>query len=172
MLLGEPDEVLADFIKTKEIGGVVTDFTPMRTPLKWLENTAKKLPKNVPLCQVCILWLITGHMQFNGVNSIQELHSCSCQQCHDMAPCGPGLVLYGRLRSHDIYCERCFFMGTRLQTFSRFPSLPFSTVNSVWQVPVSPSAWELMAQFPEFASTRSCLPIVEAPGCPRHPTSI
>lgn len=55
MLLGEPDKVLPDFIKTKEIGGVVTDFTPMRTPLKWLENAAKKLPKNVPVCQVCIL---------------------------------------------------------------------------------------------------------------------
>ena len=55
VLLGEPDKVLPDFIKTKEIGGVVTDFTPMRTPLNWLENAAKKLPKNVPVCQVCRL---------------------------------------------------------------------------------------------------------------------
>lgn len=54
MLLGEPDKVLPDFIKSKEIGGVVTDFTPMRTPMKWLENTAKKLPKTVPVCQVSI----------------------------------------------------------------------------------------------------------------------
>lgn len=58
MLLGEPDKVLPDFIKSKEIGGVVADFTPMRTPLKWLEDVAKKLPKDVPVCQVCILWLI------------------------------------------------------------------------------------------------------------------
>lgn len=55
MLLGEPDKVLPDFIKSKEIGGVVADFTPMRTPLKWLEDVAKKLPKDVPVCQVCIL---------------------------------------------------------------------------------------------------------------------
>lgn len=54
MLLGEPDKVLPDFVKSKEIGGVVTDFTPMRTPLKWLEDLAKKLPKDVPVCQVCI----------------------------------------------------------------------------------------------------------------------
>ena len=72
MLLGEPDKVLPDFIKTKEIGGVVTDFTPMRTPLKWLENAAKKLPKNVPLCQVCILWLITRHL-FVVICKLMEL---------------------------------------------------------------------------------------------------
>jgi len=52
ILLGEPDKLLPDFIKSKEIGGVVTDFTPMRTPLKWLENVAKKLPTSVPVCQV------------------------------------------------------------------------------------------------------------------------
>lgn len=55
MLLGEPDKVLPDFVKSKEIGGVVTDFTPMRKPLKWLEDVAKKLPKDVPVCQVCIV---------------------------------------------------------------------------------------------------------------------
>ena len=55
VLLGEPDKVLPDFVKSKEIGGVVTDFTPLRKPLKWLEDVAKKLPKNVPLCQVCVL---------------------------------------------------------------------------------------------------------------------
>ena len=37
-----------------------------------------------------------------------------------------------------------------------FP-LPLSTVNSVWWVSVSPSAWELMAQFPGFASHGSGL---------------
>lgn len=52
VLLGEPDKVLPDFVKSKEIGGVVADFTPLRKPLKWLEDIAKKLPKNVPLCQV------------------------------------------------------------------------------------------------------------------------
>lgn len=66
ILLGEPDKVLPDFIKSKEIGGVVTDFTPMRTPLKWLENVAKKLPTSVPVCQVLIvfninMWLHVVH---------------------------------------------------------------------------------------------------------------
>ena len=54
VLLGEPDKVLPGFVKSKEIGGVVADFTPLRKPLKWLEDIAKKLPKNVPLCQVSL----------------------------------------------------------------------------------------------------------------------
>ena len=60
VLLGEPDKVLPDFVKSKEIGGVVADFIPLRKPLKWVEDVAKKLPKNVPLCQVCVFLSIMG----------------------------------------------------------------------------------------------------------------
>lgn len=52
MLLGEPDKVIPDFVKSHHIGGVITDFTPLRKPLKWLEDVTIKLPKNVPVCQV------------------------------------------------------------------------------------------------------------------------
>ncbi|XP_027049984.1 uncharacterized protein LOC113677364 [Pocillopora damicornis] len=60
VLLGEPDKVLQDFVKSKEIGGVVADFTPLRKPLKWVEDVAKKLPKNVPLCQ---LYNLSNHVK-------------------------------------------------------------------------------------------------------------
>ena len=70
ILLGEPDKVLPDFIKSKEIGGVVTDFTPMRTPLTWLENVAKKLPTSVPVCQVLIVFNINSACStLNWINS-------------------------------------------------------------------------------------------------------
>ncbi len=69
MLLGEPDKVLPDFVKSKEIGGVVTDFTPMRKPLKWLEDVAEKLPKDVPLCQVC-----TQGTEESSLSAIQNLY--------------------------------------------------------------------------------------------------
>ena len=78
MLLGEPDKVFPDFIKSKEIGGVVTDFTPMRTPLKWLENVAKKLPKGVPVCQVCnviIIWLICSVL--NWIKAFSSSPDCN-----------------------------------------------------------------------------------------------
>lgn len=50
MFFGELDKVFLDFIKIKEIGGVVIDFILMRILLKWLENVVKKLLKNVLVC--------------------------------------------------------------------------------------------------------------------------
>ena len=74
MLLGEPDKVLPDFINSKEIGGIVTDFTPMRKPLKWLEDVAKKLPKNVPVCQVCMYSYTVIALDLHGSSIILIAH--------------------------------------------------------------------------------------------------
>lgn len=52
MLLGEPNVVLPDFVKSENIGGIIADFTPLRKPMKWLNDVMDKLPKNVPVCQV------------------------------------------------------------------------------------------------------------------------
>lgn len=52
MLLGEPNVVLPDFVKSENIGGIIADFTPLRKPIKWLNDVMDKLPKNVPVCQV------------------------------------------------------------------------------------------------------------------------
>lgn len=52
MLLGEPDKLLPSFVKSNNIGGIITDFTPLRKPMKWLDDVTTKLPKNVPVCQV------------------------------------------------------------------------------------------------------------------------
>lgn len=40
------------FVKANKVGGVVTDFCPLRVPLKWLSDVASKLPDDVPLVQV------------------------------------------------------------------------------------------------------------------------
>lgn len=52
LLMGEAKTVLPAFVKEKNIGGVVTDFSPLRMPTKWVEEMAKELPENVPFCQV------------------------------------------------------------------------------------------------------------------------
>ncbi|ODN02944.1 Deoxyribodipyrimidine photo-lyase [Orchesella cincta] len=52
LLFGEAKAVLPDFVKKHKIGGVVTDFSPLRTPRAWVDEVAKKLPEDVPLCQV------------------------------------------------------------------------------------------------------------------------
>lgn len=52
LLLGEPDKVLPEFVKSHNLGGLIADFTPLRKPLKWLTDVTAKLPKNFPVCQV------------------------------------------------------------------------------------------------------------------------
>ncbi|XP_015114233.1 deoxyribodipyrimidine photo-lyase [Diachasma alloeum] len=52
LLLGEPNSVVLDFVKKYNIGALVIDFFPLRLPRFWVEDIGKKLPEDVPLCQV------------------------------------------------------------------------------------------------------------------------
>ncbi|CAG5117961.1 unnamed protein product [Candidula unifasciata] len=52
LLLRVASTSVPNFVKENNIGGIVTDFSPLRTPLKWLDDLKKALPKDVPLCQV------------------------------------------------------------------------------------------------------------------------
>lgn len=40
------------FVKERNIGGVVCDFSPLRVPLKWVQDVKDKLPKTIAFCQV------------------------------------------------------------------------------------------------------------------------
>ena len=53
MLHGEAKTVLPEFLKKHNIGGVVTDFNPLRENTKWVNDLKDALPDDVPLCQVC-----------------------------------------------------------------------------------------------------------------------
>lgn len=52
LLHGSAGEVLPGFVSDHNLGAVVTDFSPLREPLQWLEDLKKKLPKDIPLIQV------------------------------------------------------------------------------------------------------------------------
>jgi len=52
LLIGEAANVLVDFVQRNKIGGVVTDFSPLRIPLQWVDDVKNKLPENVTFCQV------------------------------------------------------------------------------------------------------------------------
>ena len=53
LFFGEAKTSIPAFVKKNKIGGVVTDFAPLRVPRKWVDEVASALPDNVPLCQVC-----------------------------------------------------------------------------------------------------------------------
>ncbi|KAK3096008.1 hypothetical protein FSP39_021888 [Pinctada imbricata] len=52
LLIGHAKDRLPEFVKEKKIGGVVTDFSPLRTPMAWVNDVSSALPKDVPFCQV------------------------------------------------------------------------------------------------------------------------
>lgn len=53
LLPGLPVEVLPPFVELEGAAAVVTDFSPLRVPLGWVESVAKAVP--VPLYQVYIV---------------------------------------------------------------------------------------------------------------------
>lgn len=52
MLIGHAKDVLPTFVKDHQIGGVITDFSPLRVPAEWVSAVSKALPSDIPLCQV------------------------------------------------------------------------------------------------------------------------
>lgn len=52
LLEGSGAEALPEWIVEHNIGAVVCDFNPLRTPMSWLEGLKEKLKKDVPLIQV------------------------------------------------------------------------------------------------------------------------
>ncbi|XP_014222087.1 deoxyribodipyrimidine photo-lyase [Trichogramma pretiosum] len=52
LLLGEPHDVVVDIVKKYKIGGLVVDFFPLRKPRFWLSEIQKRIPKDVPVCQI------------------------------------------------------------------------------------------------------------------------
>ncbi|CAH1244917.1 Hypp7399 [Branchiostoma lanceolatum] len=52
LLTGSAVDVLPQFVTEMNIGGVVTDFSPLRTPLKWVRDITAKLPRDVSFVQV------------------------------------------------------------------------------------------------------------------------
>lgn len=52
LLHGSAADVLPGFVSDRSLGAVVTDFSPLREPLQWLEGVKKALPKDIPFIQV------------------------------------------------------------------------------------------------------------------------
>ncbi|XP_035526384.1 deoxyribodipyrimidine photo-lyase isoform X1 [Morone saxatilis] len=52
LLHGSAGDVLPGFVSDRSLGTVVTDFSPLREPLQWVEDLKKRLPKDIPLMQV------------------------------------------------------------------------------------------------------------------------
>lgn len=54
LLTGYAKDVLPEFVRMRGAGGVVTDFSPLRVPLQWVQDVKERLPRDVLLVQVPI----------------------------------------------------------------------------------------------------------------------
>lgn len=52
LLHGSAGQVLPGFVSDRNLGAVVTDFSPLREPQRCLEDVKKKLSTDIPLIQV------------------------------------------------------------------------------------------------------------------------
>ena len=52
LLIGLAKDQVPKFVSEKKIGGLISDFSPLRIHKSWLEELKKNLPKNVPFAQV------------------------------------------------------------------------------------------------------------------------
>lgn len=52
LLLGEPKDTIPKFVSENNISAVVCDFSPLREFLKSVDDVRKKIPDDVPMCQV------------------------------------------------------------------------------------------------------------------------
>ncbi|XP_053662242.1 deoxyribodipyrimidine photo-lyase [Anopheles marshallii] len=52
LLRGNAGDNVPEFVRKHKIGSVVCDFSPLRVPMKWVDEVKRSLPVEVPLCQV------------------------------------------------------------------------------------------------------------------------
>ncbi|KAF2359012.1 DNA photolyase class 2 [Trinorchestia longiramus] len=52
LLLGQAKDVLPSFVTSNDVGGVVTDYSPLKTPKQWVADVLSNIPEDIPLCQV------------------------------------------------------------------------------------------------------------------------
>ncbi|KAM4693798.1 deoxyribodipyrimidine photo-lyase-like isoform 2-T2 [Discoglossus pictus] len=79
LLIGYAKDVLPSFVKEHGIGGVVTDFAPLRVPMQWVEDVCKSLPKNVPLVQVDAhnivpCWVASNKQEYGARTIRRKIH--------------------------------------------------------------------------------------------------
>ncbi|XP_077204166.1 deoxyribodipyrimidine photo-lyase-like [Paroedura picta] len=79
LLTGAARDVLPPFVARHSIGGVVTDFAPLRVPRQWLQDVRERLPTDVPLVQVDAhnivpCWLASDKQEYGARTIRRKIH--------------------------------------------------------------------------------------------------
>lgn len=72
LLIGFAKDAVPKFVKDHSIAGVVTDFSPLRTPTQWVNDVKDSLPHTVPMFQVCYYFDCVQMRQFSNLLSATQ----------------------------------------------------------------------------------------------------
>ncbi|XP_078058159.1 deoxyribodipyrimidine photo-lyase-like isoform X2 [Mustelus asterias] len=91
LLVGLAKDVLPEFVKENNIGGVVTDFSPLRPPLQWVENVRQNLPEDLQFVQVDAhnivpCWVASKKQEYSARTIRKKIHDKLPQFLTDFPP--------------------------------------------------------------------------------------
>ncbi|XP_012272812.1 deoxyribodipyrimidine photo-lyase isoform X2 [Orussus abietinus] len=80
LLHGEPSLAIAEFISKYNIGGVVTDFSPLRLPIRWINDLKGMIPCEIPICQVDAhniipCWITSNKLEYSARTIRNKINS-------------------------------------------------------------------------------------------------
>uniref|UniRef100_A0A8B9VLW4 Deoxyribodipyrimidine photo-lyase n=1 Tax=Anas zonorhyncha TaxID=75864 RepID=A0A8B9VLW4_9AVES len=80
LLLGYAKDVLPPFVVQQGVGGLVTDFCPLRVPRQWVEDVRERLPEDVPFVQVDAhnivpCWVTSPKQEYSARTIRGKIHS-------------------------------------------------------------------------------------------------
>jgi len=94
LLFGEPKDVIPGMVKKYDIGGIVSDFSPLRIPQRWVNELVEVLPSEIPICQVNPLLL--------NLKSSSTFHFTSEYACRYFSSILADSLLYFQVDAHNI----------------------------------------------------------------------
>uniref|UniRef100_A0A8C6X9W6 Deoxyribodipyrimidine photo-lyase n=1 Tax=Naja naja TaxID=35670 RepID=A0A8C6X9W6_NAJNA len=79
LLVGFAKDTLPIFVTQHGIGGVVTDFSPLRVPMQWVQDVQERLPSDVPLAQVDAhnivpCWVASDKQEYGARTIRRKIH--------------------------------------------------------------------------------------------------
>ncbi|XP_054838045.1 deoxyribodipyrimidine photo-lyase-like [Eublepharis macularius] len=79
LLTGIAKDVLPPFVTKHGIGGIVTDFAPLRVPMQWVQDVRKRLPPGVPFAQVDAhnivpCWVASDKQEYGARTIRRKIH--------------------------------------------------------------------------------------------------
>ncbi|XP_041029258.1 CPD photolyase isoform X2 [Carcharodon carcharias] len=91
LLIGFAKDVLPEFVKENNIGSVVTDFSPLRSPLQWVENVRHNLPEDLQFVQVDAhnivpCWVASEKQEYSARTIRRKIHDKLPQFLTDFPP--------------------------------------------------------------------------------------